>query len=225
MKGEEGRCRLMKKDILTIGLLIGLTGLSGAVLARVPDEAFADIIDEVSVEVESSCKLESSGGNHEAIVDPGNDVNINGSVLTAFCNDANGWAIYAVGFGNDSEGNTNLSMTAGGTTYTIPTGTSGNSYWAMKLAPSGSTPLSTIVSDFQDFHSVPSSYEKVASSDTNTDPTAGVPVSTAYMAHVSSDQPAGTYVGKVRYVLAHPSTTVCPDGYEMDGGICKAESL
>ena len=73
----------------------------------------------------------------------------------------------------------------------------------------------TIQSDtegsFDAWHSIPSTYTKVAQYHANTgssttDTTLGVKLETTYAAYISSSQPADTYVGQVKYTMVHPYT-------------------
>ena len=67
--------------------------------------------------------------------------------------------------------------------------------------------------DFSDYTAVPEEYTKVAyhtsSTDTGTNAT-GSNLTTTYRAYISPTQPAGTYVGQVKYTLVHPNDRRTP---------------
>lgn len=143
--------------------------------------------------------------------------NIGTTVLNTTRNDSGGYALYAIGYTNNEFGNTSL-MSDTSSNYDIPTGTatSGNtSTWAMKLAQVSGTTPATIENGYDAYNIVPDSYTKVATLNTATDPAStssptGSSVSTTYSVYISPTQPAGTYVGKVKYTLVHPSTASPP---------------
>jgi len=199
------------KAKITALCLIAATVLSGMALSRTPDRANADVVDDITISVAASCSLAATGTAHSTNLTSGQTVSdIGSTTMTVTCNDTNGWAIYAVGFGGDTEGTTTLATTSGAVN-TISTGTSGtDSYWAMKLAAAGTTSTDAVVSDFKSYHVVPSAFTKVAalSQDTAATSATGSSVSTTYQVHASSVQPAGEYSGKVKYVLVHPSSAV-----------------
>ena len=142
----------------------------------------------------------SGGGSYSATVPNGTTSEISGSTFTVTCNDANGFALYAVGNSNNTLGNTNLI----GTSSNIATNTSGNdSYWAMKVNPtSGNTP--TIENSFNNYHVIPNTHTKVASYSSSTG-SGSLSVQATYKASISSTQLAGNYLGQVKYTLIHPA--------------------
>jgi uncharacterized protein (TIGR02145 family) len=88
----------------------------------------------------------------------------------------------------------------------------------MKLTSVSGTYAPTIadgtngLENFTTWHVVPSTYTKVAyrTSGTDTDNSGsgiGSSLTTTYDAYVASTQPAGTYVGQVKYTLVHPNMT------------------
>ena len=148
------------------------------------------------------------------------------TTIQTFCNDQNGYAIYAIGFTNDTLGNTVLQGAGLSSTYDIATGTAtsgtaGNdvSNWAMKVtavaSDANNTYTPSIQNGFSSFSAVPSSYTKVAKLDKATDAKAGTnlgsTIKTTYAAYISNTQPAGTYTGQVKYVLVHPNLSAAPD--------------
>ncbi|MBR2543282.1 hypothetical protein IKF03_01630, partial [Candidatus Saccharibacteria bacterium] len=74
------------------------------------------------------------------------------------------------------------------------------------------------------YHIVPSTYTKVATFPSVTDDFQGSSFKSTYRAYVSPTQPAGSYVGRVRYTMVHPNDAVAPlakitlsDAYEKTG--------
>ncbi len=158
------------------------------------------------------------------------------TTLKAFCNDSAGFAIYAIGFTNDEYGNNKLhwsgASSASDDTNAISTGiyTSGttvNSTWSMKLAAVSGTYAATIddgvaahndsTENFTTWHTVPTEYKRVAYRLSGTDTeqqggnSIGSSITTTYDAYISATQPAGAYVGQVKYTLVHPSSEGAPE--------------
>ena len=148
------------------------------------------------------------------------EANIGTTTLKAFCNDTNGFAIYAAGYTGEEIGAENSNKLVGtpSTIGNIVTGTAtsaGNpdtSNWAMKLATNANATYAiTLDNDFGSYHAVPNEYTKVAHRDAGTDvgtSATGAELTTTYAAYISRTQPAGTYTGKVIYTLVHPSSAV-----------------
>ena len=220
-------------SILTLTMMCGVMLASSTVLAD--DDA---VVDEVSVTVPVACSMTGTGMNtHSAEIHNGLYVpNIGTTTIQAFCNDANGFAIYAAGYTGDEIGGLNSNKLVGTSTSgnaVIETGLAtapGNpdvSNWAMKIATvqdSGDTtgdkafvidsaPNTAGGADasFASYHVVPNEYTKVAHKNAGTDMTAGtggVKLTTTYAAYISQTQMADTYSGKVKYTLVHPSMAV-----------------
>ena len=181
-------------------------------------DTYADttVTATAAVTVPDTCTIAgniTSGNEHTKTVNPGTyESNIGTTNVSVVCNDRNGFSVYAIGYGNNTDGNTNLTGT--GTGVTIPTGTSTNttvSNWAMKLAPVAGTYTPTILSDtngsYASYHVVPATATKVVTytGDINTSSTARF--NTTYAVAVSPTQAADTYVGKVKYTVVHPNYT------------------
>jgi len=170
-----------------------------------------------TVKVAASCTLTTSGGgNYSATVPNGTSAEIAGSTMSVSCNDAGGFALYAVGYSDDTVGNNNMI----GSSVNIATNTSGNdSYWAMKINPtSGTTP--TIENSFNNYHIVPDIHTKIASYASSTG-TGSLSVNATYKANISSTQLAGNYLGKVKYTLVHPQNEIPAQPIACDPGkIC-----
>ncbi len=187
------------------------------------------VIDKVNIRVPVSCTLTGVGMNsHTAEIQNGTyNSAIGETTLKAFCNDTAGFAIYAIGYTDEEDGKNVLTNASLGSTYDITTGTatSGNdSKWAMKLSvvssPTPTYPI-TIQNSFDSFHAVPDDYTLVAKrtggTDTGTN-AEGSTLKTTYQVYVSSEQPAGTYTGKVKYTLVHPNDIPTPKSTMLDTG-------
>ena len=227
---------LLSRTILAT-MLTSITILTGTILASstVLADDNTSVVDEINITVPVSCTISGTGMNtHNANINNGTyTADIGSTVLHAFCNDSEGFAIYAAGYTGDEVGGTNsnkLVGTSASGNSVIDTGlatSAGNpdvSNWAMKLAitqDSGDTTGTnayTIDSapntsggsnvSFTQYHVVPNEYTKVAhkNSSTNMDTTTGgVKLTTTYAAYISKTQPADTYSGQVIYTLVHPS--------------------
>lgn len=215
--------------------LAGLTILTGTILASsiVSADDDTSVVDQINITVPVSCTLSGTGMNtHNAEISNGQyNSAIGETTLKAFCNDNEGFAIYAIGYTDNEEGKNVLTNSTLGSTYDITAGTAitGNdSKWAMKLTKLTSpTPTYPIIiagstkdslkeqgdPDYSTFQQVPDDYEKVAfrtsATDTGTN-AEGATLTTTYQAYISKTQPAGTYTGQVKYTLVHPHDAAKP---------------
>ncbi len=213
--------------------LASLTILAGTILVSSVVSADDSVVDEINITVPLSCTLSGTGMDaHNAEINNGTyNSAIGETTLKAFCNDNEGFAIYAIGYTDNEEGKNVLTNSTLGSTYDITTGTAitGNdSKWAMKLtkltSPTPTYPIIVAGStedslkeqgdpDYSTFQEVPDDYEKVAyrTSATDTGVNAeGATLTTTYQAYISKTQPAGTYTGQVKYTLVHPHDTAAP---------------
>ena len=226
----------MHKTTIVTFTLVSLTLLSGAILSSSLVSADNDsVVDQINITIPVSCTLSGTGMNsHNAEINNGQyNSAIGETTIKAFCNDNEGFAIYAIGYTNSEEGNNVLTNSTLGSTYDIATGTatSGNtSNWAMKLSTiTGSTPTYPIIiagttedtlkeqgdPDYSTFQQIPDDYTKVAYRTSNTDISTsaeGSTLTTTYQAYISPTQPAGTYTGQVKYTLVHPHIAPAPEG-------------
>ena len=199
--------------------LVGITILSGVFLMSSYSDATSDntdVVDDVSITVPVSCSLSGTGmTSHTATIENGRYVSdIGTTTLKAFCNDANGFAIYANGYTGDTLGNNKLIGSS--TSSEIVTGTATTagspdvSNWAMKLETSSSATYAlTLDNGFGNYSNVPSSYTKVAHRDSNTDlgtSAEGATLTSTYAAYIAKTQPADSYQGQVIYTLVHPAS-------------------
>ena len=173
---------------------------------------------DASVTVGTACNFSGNVDipHTSTIMNGVNSTDIGKTTLNVTCNDQGGYAVYAIGYTNDEYGNTSLKSSISDD-YNISTGTatSGNtSNWSMKLSTVPGTTAATIENGYSNYHTVPDDYTKVTTLNTITNPdasTAGSSISTTYQAYISPTQPAGTYTGKVKYTLVHPSTAPAPE--------------
>ena len=173
-----------------------------------------------TVHVSEACSLTSS------VITPHTDNMGNGTSteslgstkFTVKCNDASGFALYAIGYSGDEYGATSM---LGDNELSIPTGTdasAGNttSHWSMKISKGTTSYLPnslTIENSFGSQHLIPSTYTKIASFPSSTDGINGTGSSilATYGVRISGTQAAGTYIGKVKFTLVHPSTAGKPE--------------
>ena len=197
--------------------------------------ADTDVIDTIELTVPIACTMGGVGTNsHNATISPGTysgasgneyEAGIGKTTLTSYCNDNNGFSIYAIGFTNDLyEGEDHTKLIGQNTNQTISTKVYANgdtaSNWSMKLTkvdnPVSGDPITynpenmTLTNSFNTWHEVPDTYTKVAeyhSSTTDpstTDTTLGAKLETTYATFIASDQVADTYTGQVKYTMVHP---------------------
>lgn len=191
----------------------GVFGLLSIILwfgLILPSFANESITSTASVVVPVSCTLSAGGGEYSLTMNSNSITEQTANTITTSCNDVSGYAIYAVGYSNDDYSGANTDLIASlGSNYNIKTdgtGTYGSS-WQMKLTD----PINTaIVTGFDSYHNIPGSFTKVASYTNNVAVSSFTP---KYQISISSSQPAGTYVGKVKYVLIHPNTASVPGAY------------
>lgn len=180
-----------------------------------------DVVDEINITVPVSCNLEGTGMNsHNATLNNGQyNSAIGETTIKAYCNDNEGFAIYAIGYTDNEEGKNVLTSSTLGSTHDIVTGTAtsgSTSNWAMKLStitsPAPTYPI-TIQNSYDSFQEIPDDYTLVAKRTSATDIGAGAEGSTlktTYQAYVGPTQPAGTYIGQVKYTLVHPHDRNAP---------------
>ncbi len=202
-------------------ILLFLTLLSGLALSSPLASADDTVVDEIEITVPISCNLTGVGMNtHTTSLMNGNyATDVGTTTIKAFCNDNEGFAIYAIGYTDDTDGKNVMTSSTLASSYDIPTGllTSGNnSQWAMKLAtqtnPEPTYPIS-IQNNYNAYHTVPDDYDLVAKRTASTDSgtnAIGSTLTSTYQIYASPTQPAGTYIGKVKYVMVHPHDIEAP---------------
>ena len=206
------------RNILLVSIPLLL--VSGIVLFNlsIHSSAYSSSTDSVSLTLPSACTISASiiSTHNATLVNGQYEGDIGNTKVNAYCNDNNGYNIYAIGSSNDSDGNTDL-VSDINSNYNIHTGVynagtltpSTPSSWAMKLSSSGGTYAPTIVDGYKSYSEIPSTDTMVAyrtsgtSMDPNTDIT-GSYFNTTYEIYANTLQPAGTYLGKVKYTMTHP---------------------
>ena len=215
MRGGEGASMLFgkerknEKEYLVLGGTIGVMILAGFFLSSNYDVS-ADSAT-AAVTVGSACTMTATVNTaHTAEVPAGSSqTNIGSTTLNTICNDAGGFAIYAVGFSNDEYGNNKMSN--GTADFNTGTGSSASN-WNMSLSQvTTGTYATTIDGGFGSYSAIPATYTKVAHRDSVTDAVSGSSatgssISLTYGAYISSTQATGDYVGKVKFTLVHPAS-------------------
>ena len=216
-------------SFMCIGALLFLTFFS-VIMLTIPGAMAEGTVDTVQINIAESCSMSGvvNTAHTKTIQSDHLEEDIGTTNIKIVCNDASGFAVYAIGYTDDEYGKTVLTDSTLGSTSDIATGlaTSGNtSSWAMKLAKAGST-YSPIIAgssedtyrqtgdtDYSGYAVVPSEYAKVvyrlASTDVGTG-ASGSNFTTTYRVFISRAQLAGTYVGQVKYTLVHPNTAAAP---------------
>ena len=203
------RCKLR---IIIAALLLSSAVFSFSLNTYADESA----VDEVTLTVPVSCSITSTvGSEHTATIDLGTyEDEIGETTFNVLCNDANGFAVYAIGFSDDDYGNTTMKPSTIAAANGIATGTAtsgATSNWAMKLAAVSGTYAPTIATGFNAYHAVPDDYTKVASFASSTDAVSGSSFKSTYAIYISQAQPADTYTGKVKYTVVHPSNIGAPE--------------
>ena len=172
--------------------------------------------DQVTVSLPISCTISGSNNTHtESLVNNTYDSSIGNGVttLTTYCNDNNGYVIYAIGNSNNTEGNTNLvgNLATGGNVIATGTATSGDvSNWAFEIGRLDSS--LTMNSAYNNGPAaIPNSWAWIAKKESNTtDMSSGSKITANYSIYINGTQAAGTYTGQVKYVMFHPSSANQP---------------
>lgn len=192
-----------KLEFMALGGIVGMTVLSGFILSR-PRTAAVSYSDQATVTVSASCTFRSGGGEYTDNITSGQTKTLTGNQVETVCNDHAGYAVYAIGFSDDSyDGAYHTDMRANiGDLYNIKTDGSagGGSYWKMRITNASNA---TIAGSFASFQQIPSTFTKVISYTGNTNSGAFTP---EYQVYSGASQLAAVYTGKVKYVLVHPNT-------------------
>lgn len=232
------KTKIMKKIIIIAVLFL----ISFGQVLR-PFDSFADYsstVDEIAIRVPISCTMGGTGTHsHNAEIRNGQyNSAIGETTLQSFCNDKNGFVIYAIGYTDNIDGKNVLANSAQVSSQDIVTGTAtgtvggvDKSQWAMRLSvvtdPEPTYPI-TVQNGFDSFHKVPDEYTAVAKHTSNTDigtSAEGSTLKTTYQVYISNTQLAGTYVGQVKYLLLHPHLTPVPYNTMLDTGPAVAAKM
>ncbi|MBQ7202130.1 hypothetical protein IJS18_01955 [Candidatus Saccharibacteria bacterium] len=199
-------------------LLVVATVLSGFVLTHKKYETVEAKADTMEIYGDNACTFTASNvTTHTVSINPGSSVtNSMRTRLKTICSDAPSFEIFAIGYSNNSSGNTKLIGQNGG--GNISTATSGSSSrWSMKIAKDTSSysPANmTIENSFGSNHVVPNATTLIATYDTYTDTTTGASVIASYNVSIADGQMADSYIGKVKYsIVAAEPPPLCPAGY------------
>jgi len=192
------------------GILTILTILSGLLLMSPHTSAANTGTLNAEVTITATCSLTVSNSNLSATIDPNSTGQIGTySTVKTICNDPSGLAVYAVGYTNDTYGNNNLTQTVGNVAYDIPSDIDGSpttSQWNMTITKVAGDYEPTIVTAGAQV--IPQQYTKVAYRNSMTDigtGATGANFTATFNAYVSATQAAGTYTGKVKFLLVHPN--------------------
>ena len=133
-------------NLIPLGL-VSLSLLSGVILSSsIVSADDTSVVDEINIAVPVSCTMSGTGmQSHNAEIANGTYTpDIGSTTLHAFCNDNEGFAIYAAGYTGNEVGGTNSNKLVGTTASgnatiesgiaTGPVGSNDISNWAMKLA-------------------------------------------------------------------------------------------
>ena len=225
MKQSELSNVLFHKIWVLFFCLAGLTTISAFNLSSPPSSAQANAeshTSDVSVVVPASCTMTGlvAQGMEHAVTMNSYDYksDIGETLFSVTCNDNSGYSVYAIGFGGDVDGNTNL--LGASTNAIIPTGTvidKSVSNWAMKLTAVPGNDEPTILSDtngsFSSYHVVPSTATKVVTYGNSTGASQTSQFKSTYSVATSTSLPPDTYSGQVKYTLVHPHNA------EADGSV------
>ena len=225
---------------------IPLLALSTLILSSVShSSADTTTVDNVFFDLQVSCTIGSNVTSvHTAEINGGqHKTEVGETKVSTYCNDNNGYNIYAIGNSGNVDGNTDLVVNGLSSDYNIKTGvySSGNtiSSWGMKLTAGTGTGAggadvtpSTINNGYNNYNVIPNVYTLVASrpSSTNMDMDANPDVTgsyftTTYDIYASSVQPAGTYEGRVKYILTHPHTNAPSTINDIDAAFAAAGKM
>ena len=201
--------------LLVLGLIISVSNSISSSLAYADDSS---AVDSFNLSLPVSCTIGSSGGTHtQPVINNQYYGNLGGTptTFTMFCNDKNGFIVYAIGASDNTEGITNL---IGSTGQNIPTGVydpnnidTTTSSWSFKLGNTDGTVA--ISSGYNDnlFHAIPATWTEIARKQEGTiNSTTGSQITATYDAYISGVQAAGNYTGQVKYVVMHPSSSTQP---------------
>ncbi len=194
---------------------MSLSLLSGAILTAPNIYADSSDVVNIKVKVPAACTLSTSNNNLTKTINPGEYLPIGTSNIKAVCNDPDGFAIYAIGYSDNKHGN-NFLTTDLGDDYKIASGTAQNgptSNWSMTIANDTAVAnniTATINNGFGSPSAVPDVNTKIATVTSTTDQTIGTNLTATFDAYIAPSQAAGTYQGKVKFTLVHPSTHTTP---------------
>ena len=199
-------------------LLVVLSILSGFMLTHSRISITRAKTDTMDVYGANACTFTATNlSTHTESINPGSSASsIAQTRLKTICSDAPSFEVFAIGYSNNSSGNTKLiGQNGGGNISTAVSGTS--SRWSMQVAKDNSSYLPanmTIENSFGSNHVVPNATTLIATYGTYTDTTTGASIITSYNVSIATGQMADTYIGKVKYsIVAAEPPPLCPAGY------------
>ena len=200
--------------------LVTLTSVAFVMLGSYEYKAVKAIHDDaLDVYGDNACTFTATvtSAHSKTVANSSYNTGIGQTRLTTKCADAPSFEIYAVGYSNNSTGNTRLIGQNGGGNINTGAGTGDVSNWSMRISKDTSSYLPaqmTIENSFGSYHVVPGSTTLIATYGTNTDTTTGASILTTYAARISSSQSPDTYIGKVKYsIVAAEPLPDCLPGY------------
>ena len=205
-----------KNKIIILFVVLGIISISHMLSG--PYSVYGETVDRISVSVPQSCSVTTVlNQTHATEIQNGTyKSDIGETTIKLICNDSEGFSVYAIGYTNNELGKNVLQDSNVGD-HNIGTGISESgptSSWAMKLSSVSGAYSPTILSDangsFESYHIIPDAYTKVATFNSSTDISIGASIKTTYAVYISKTQPAGTYEGKVKYVMVHPASRPAP---------------
>ena len=214
VKARVTKFLISKRSFGRIYFMLGgfLLALAGGVMAlsvgvSAYESTSTTATKNASVTVSAACSFSAGGGEYSRTVYGGSNTEITANNITTSCNDLNGYAIYAIGYSGDSyDSNTHTDLiTSLGDSYNIKT--AGNTYgsnWQMKITP---VTNAVTTNNFNTYQNIPDTFTKVAQYTANTN---NGTITPSYQVSIANSQPAGTYTGKVKYVLVHPNGAAAP---------------
>ena len=195
---------LLRPERVLSRVLIILTFVASFSLSYHIAGSFADQ-EELYAESTSCTFTKVETAAHQATLSPGTATeDIGTTKIVTKCPNSLDHQVYAVGYSNETTGNTNLENT--NSSATIPTGTtSGNvSNWSMKISKDNSSYLPenlSISGNYDSYSEIPSTPSMIANYSGGTDSETGSAITTTYKVSTAADQVAGDYLGTVKFTL------------------------
>lgn len=197
------------KIIMRVALFLIASGAIITITDTISSHVAADVNSasaNVGVGVDAACTLSATYSEHTSDVTPGGYLEKIGddSVFAVSCNDPDGYVVYAVGYTNDVEGNTEL-ISANGDNIITGTATQGyTSNWAFKIHDP--TDGLIIQPGYDNYSLIPRRRAAIVKRESGYNATGEDTFQVSYSIYVKHSQPGGIYSGKVLYVLYAPSS-------------------
>ena len=200
--------------VLVTSFLFFVTVLAGILLRTTPTISRVNAVmdaDAVTGSQEGCSFTGTVSSAHSATISIGeSEADFGTTKITTVCANSVDHQVYAVGFTDETEGNTNL-VNTNDSNLLIPTGieTGNISNWSMKISKDTSSYLPenlSIENDFNSNHVVPNESTLISSYTGGTDSSVGSSIMTTYSARSSNTQVKGEYTGKVKYTLTATMT-------------------